>query len=313
MNVPDWFDQLSEGIILIEDDRVVAFNARAAELLDVDKDMAIGSHLIGVLRDHRLEQVYMTKKAAECRTRGRVLFASPIQDGLVLQDRTRLRQSEDDAKELLAVLSHELRTPASIMRSTFEALKGDIPDTLRHKFLERAEAEGERLVRLLEDLTVDVKPPQNRQLLLREVVARSSSLVQRKLSEQGVRLVKQVEDITVWADADKLTQVLINLLENAAVHGPSQASIYLLANADKLGFAHIAVQDQGEPIEQSLIPRLFAPHSRGEPAKAKGTGLGLYIVQNIVKAWGGDVWGKARAEGNEFGFTVPLAPRRFNN
>ena len=307
MNVPDWFDDLAEGVLFVEKGRVVALNARAAHLLDVDKETAAGSHLIGVLRDHRLEQVFTTKQAAECRTRGRVLFARAIQGGLVLEDRTELRQSEDNAKELLAVLSHELRTPVSIMRSTFEALKGGVPAELREKFVERAEAEGERLVRLLNDLTVDVKPPQYRQILLREVVARAGSLVQGQFSERSVTLLEEVDALTVWADADKLTQVLINLLENAAVHGPAKATVRLKAHlADTLGFAYIAVQDEGEPLDRALMPRLFEPHSRGGFAKAKGTGLGLYIVKTIVHAWGGEVWGKALKNGNEFGFTVPL-------
>ena len=305
--VPAWFQDLSEGIILLEKNRVVAINKAAAQLLGVSSHEAEGMPLIGVVRDHRLEQAYIEQREIEVEKAGRILLAKPINGGLSLKDISEVKHAQEEARELLAVLSHELRTPVATMRATLEALQGDIPKHLREKFLSRAKDEGERLVRLLEDLTVDVRPPQYRRLFLPDVVSRALSLVQRTFAERMVRLVQEIEPLTVWADNDKLLQVLVNLLENAAIHGPSQKIVHLKAYAihDK-NLAHIVVQDQGEPLVKEAFERLFEPHARGASVKTKGTGLGLYIVRSIAERWQGQAWGKPLENGNEFGFSVPI-------
>ena len=265
----------------------------------------LGLPLIGVLRDHRLEAVYLSGETAEIELHGRVVRAAAIPGGLVLNDLTMVRRSQEDARELLGVLSHELRTPVSILRSTLEALSGDVPDDLRDKFLARADTEGARLVRLLEDLTVDVKPPRFRSLAFIDVAARSRSLVQRVFEEHNVTLVCRLEPCVVWADEDKLLQVLVNLLENAAIHGPDNAVVTFISELDaSRERLLIRVQDEGEPLDSDKIAELFEPHTRGS-AKTKGTGLGLYIVRSIAERWGGAAWGTSLKAGNEFGVSVP--------
>jgi signal transduction histidine kinase len=217
-------------------------------------------------------------------------------------------RTEKNSRELLAVLSHELRTPVTVIRSTLEALQGEVPDRLRKRFLERAVTESERLVRLLEDLTIDVKPPQYRRIEVKEVADRAVALLHVVFAKHHVHLESSIDDLTVWADADKLLQIFINLLENAAIHGPDEAIIKLFICRDQsnAAFASIAVQDQGTPLHAETIEQLFEPHSRGSGVKIKGTGLGLYIVRNIAKALGGSAWGKPLPEGNEFGVLIPL-------
>src|SRR5690606_37737728 len=103
--------------------------------------------------------------------------------------------------------------------------------------------------------------------------------------------------------------VLVNLVENAAVHGPPDEEVELvgwLAN----GALRVEVRDRGAPLDPVTVEMLFKPHSRGR-GNAKGTGLGLYIVSSIASRWGGESWGGPRtdggAAGNAFGFSVPLA------
>jgi len=304
-------DALSEGVILVEEGRVSYLNEAAATFLEVNAAHSDNLPLIAVLRDHRLERAYVQGVSLECETRGRILRASPIPGGLSLFDLTERKRAEETARELLAVLSHELRTPVSTIRSTLEALRSDdLPDKLRTRFLSRAEAESERLVRLLGDLTVEVKPPQYRSVFVPDVVERALGLVNRTLSLHGVCLKQDVEPLTVWADEDKLLQVLINLLENAAVHGPDHKAVQLKAypTSEAEGFANICVQDEGNPLAPETIMHLFEPHTRGQSVKAKGTGLGLYIVKSIAERWGGEAWGRGLEHGNEFGISVRLAP-----
>ena len=303
--VADAFDALAEGIIVVRAGRVVRLNAAAGRFLEVDPEQAVDTPLIGVLRDHRLEQVFISGESAELETRGRILRASATPECLLLYDLTETRRAQESARKLLAVLSHELRTPATTIRSTLEALRYPLEEAQRERFLGRAEAETERLVRLLNDLTVDVRPPKLRSLVLREVVSRALALLQDTFLEHQVRLECEVPPFTVYADADKLLQVFINLLENAAVHGPDEKTVFLKAEM-RSAWVRVSVRDEGEPLPEAAIARLFEPHSRGRGVKAKGTGLGLYIVRSIAQRWGGEAWGRPLEAGNEFGFSVPL-------
>jgi two-component system, OmpR family, phosphate regulon sensor histidine kinase PhoR len=303
---PSYFHDLTEGIILVERGRVTAINKTAAMFLDVANEV-VGLPLIGVVRDHRLEQAFTEQRELEVEKAGRILLAKPISGGLSLRDISAVKRSQETARELLAVLSHELRTPVTTIRATLEALQGDLPDKLREKFLHRAQTEGERLVRLLEDLTVDVRPPQYRRIFIPDVVTRVVPLVQRTFAERFVKLVQEVEPLTVWADADKLLQVLINMLENAAIHGPSHKTVTLKVYLSETpSFAHIVVQDEGDPFPEEAFESLFEPHTRGASVKSKGTGLGLYIVRSIAERWGGEAWGRPLGQGNEFGISVQI-------
>ena len=305
MSIPPYFDELAEGVIVVQGDRVVRLNAAAGKFLEVEPEGVKGAPLISVLRDHRLEAVFLTGESSEIETRGRILRASATPECLILHDLSETRRAQESARELLAVLSHELRTPATTIRSTLEALRYPLAEAQRERFLGRAEAETERLVRLLNDLTVDVRPPKLRSLALREVVSRALTLLHDTFLEHKVRLECGVPPFTVLADADKLLQVLINLLENAAVHGPDEKTIFLRAEMQG-AFVRISVRDEGQPLPEKIIEGLFEPHSRGRGVKVKGTGLGLYIVRSIANRWGGEAWGRPLEAGNEFGFSVPL-------
>ncbi|HEX7022894.1 MAG TPA: histidine kinase dimerization/phospho-acceptor domain-containing protein, partial [Trueperaceae bacterium] len=244
-----WLDELEEGIVLVEAGRVSYLNRAAAELLEVAPTQAMNQPIIAVFRDHRLERAYEMGEAVELETRGRRLLAKPVSGGMSLQDLSRLRQAQESARELLAVLSHELRTPATTVRATLEALRMELPAAEREHFLRQAEAEVERLIRLLEDLTVDVKPPNMRRILLTDVAERAQALLQDTLDSRGIDLVVSLPPLTVWADSDKLLQVLINLLENAAQHGPEHKTVWLSAQPDPedASFIRVSVRDQGEP------------------------------------------------------------------
>ena len=290
--------------MLVEAGRVRYLNRAAAAFLEVTPHYAVDLPLIGVVRDHRLERVYLEQAELELETRGRTLCARAAPGVLTLHDVTEMRRAQENARELLAVLSHELRTPVTTIRATLEALHFEMEGAQRTRFLERAESETERLVRLLNDLTVDVKPPKLRSLNLYEIVVKAASLQRETFKEHRIKLELEVPTFTVLADADKLLQVLINLLENAAVHGPDDAVVHLQAN-QRGGTVHVTVRDEGAPLTKESIETLFEPHSRGT-SKTKGTGLGLYIVRSIAQRWGGQAWGEALVDGNAFGFSVPL-------
>lgn len=319
-SLPDdgsWLDALAEGVILVERGRVTSINLAAARMLDVDRGWARHAPLIAVLRDHRLERAAAGSDPTELDVRDRRLRVVPVTGGLLLQDLTELRSAEADARELLAVLSHELRTPATTIAATLDALADDLPEEDRRRFLARGRSEAQRLARLLDDLTVDVRPPRERSVPLEAVVARALGSLQPVLARRRVKVRVDVGATTVWADEDKVLQVVLNLLENAALHGPEDGVVDVVAWPEGTE-ARIEVRDRGVPIDPETAEAFFALHAQGGP-KAKGTGLGLYIVRSIAVAWGGRAWGGPRTDagdagehgdddrtGNAFGVSVPL-------
>lgn len=289
---------------------MTALNESAARLLDVDRLRVRGAALIAVVRDHRVEEAWTSGRRLELEVRGRSLEVVPVAAGLLLRDLTGRRRAEESARELLAVLSHELRTPVTAVRAVLDALAADPDEALVQRFVPRALEEVERLTRLLDDLTVDVKPPRARRLRLTDVVARALDLLALLLEEREVSVTVDLPEAVVFADEDKLLQVMVNLLENAAVHGPAAERVELVAALEG-EWLRLEVRDRGVPLDEAAAPALFEPHSRGR-GSGKGTGLGLYIVRSIARSWGGEAWGGPRkdpggATGNAFGVTVPLA------
>lgn len=298
---------MEEGWLLLRHGLVTAINRAACAMLQVEAARAVGAPLMTVVRDHRIEEAVATRRLTELVTRGRHLQVEPFDGGLLLRDVTASRHATAQARELLAVLSHELRTPVTTIRSVLEALRYDLSEEQRQRMLERAEAESARLVRLLADLTVDVAPPKARSVVLAEVAAKVEGLLADILQERGVRLSLEVGEATAWADPDKLLQVLLNLLENAALHGPKGAALRLVVEPlpGRLGWWRLEVLDQGEPVPAETMEGWFLPHARGVSATSRGTGLGLSIVRSIAEAWGGRAWGRRWEEGNAFGVSLP--------
>lgn len=301
---------LAEGVVAIHDERVTFLNAAAAELLGTDARAAVGATLIAALRDHRLERVWRNGGREELTIRGRRVEVERIEGGLALRDVSEARSAQEDARELLAVLSHELRTPVTTIRSTLEALAyPDLEGDLRERFLVRASDEAERLVRLLEDLTVDVSPPRARSVDVASTVERAIGVLGDTLERHAVRVRRDLQAATVWADPDKVLQVVVNLLENAAVHGPDGAEVVVEAR-EQGEIVTLRVRDAGAPLDPEGVEALFELHARGRTAETgKGRGLGLYVVRSIAERWGGEAWGapwhEDGAEGNAFGVTAP--------
>ena len=294
-------------MVWVEGGRVAWLNRAAAELLQVERSRVAGAPLIAVVRDHRIEAVAHGGGPVEIATRGRRLRVVAFPGGLLLRDVTEARRAAEDARELLAVLSHELRTPVTTIRASLEALRFELAEAQRTRLLARAEDEADRLTRLLEDLTVDVAPPKSRSLDVRGLATRVEALLAPRLEQRGVGLRSELSVSTVWADPDKFLQALLNLVENAVIHGPPHAEVRLVArpDAERAGWCRVEVLDLGAEVEPELMESWFAPHARGAAATSRGTGLGLYIVRSIATRWGGEAWGRRWERGNAFGFSVP--------
>jgi two-component system phosphate regulon sensor histidine kinase PhoR len=224
----------------------------------------------------------------------------PIADGgravVVLSDRTRERAIERTRADFVANVSHELRTPLASLIGFIETLRGPATDDppAQQRFLGIMGEQAARMNRLIDDLlslsrielTEHQRPSDT--VELRDLITRLAAGFELRLKERSVTLNLRVpNDLpTVIGDADQLTQVLQNLLDNAMKYGREGGSILVEAAAasGRPGVV-VTVADQGIGIPREHLPRLterFYRVDTGRSRAAGGTGLGLAIVKHIV-------------------------------
>ena len=218
---------------------------------------------------------------------------------VTFEDRTAMREARQMRRDFVANVSHELRTPLTALLGFIETLKGAARNdaAVRERFLQTMEREASRMNRLVDDLlslskveSVErMRPTDSVDLsaLLSSVV-----LAMRPLAEeQSCRLTLKGADTPaeVQGDADQLSQVFTNLIENAIKYGDGEVSVTVErpseAPAAKGPVIAVTVRDNGEGIDPVHIPRLTERFYRVDSHRSRemgGTGLGLAIVKHIV-------------------------------
>jgi len=149
-------------------------------------------------------------------------------------------------------------------------------------------------------LRVDVHP-----VALHEVLVDVLGDLGRDVRTLGDLEVRGAEGVTVLADRDRLQQMVSNLLSNAAKYG---AAPYSLEVRTSHGLAHVEVADRGEGVPESFRPHLFDEFTRADDARARGTGIGLFVVRSLAVAHGGRADYRPREGGGSvFTVSLPLA------
>jgi hypothetical protein len=176
------------------------------------------------------------------------------------------------------------------------------------------DADADRVTRLISEL-LDIARIDSGRLVVRPQLLDLPAVLQRHfagLTMGGTsddHLVLEVgEDLPeVWGDADKIDQVLANLLENALRHGAGTVTVRIQPVDDMVC---VSVEDEGEGVPDDLHARVFSKFWQG--GRRGGTGLGLYIVRGLVEAHGGQVTiGRAPGGGALFRFTLPAGTPEF--
>ncbi len=241
-----------------------------------------------------------------------------------LRDANEKLKSLDRLKDdFMSSVTHELRTPLTSIRALSELMHDD-PDmdgAQRQQFLDIIVAEAERLSRLVNQV-LDMAKIESGQadwhasnVDLRQVLEQSAGSMAETFRERGIRLVLSLPDAVpmVWADADRLTQVVLNLLSNAAKYAPRDTGIvnvHLWADARRVSFE---VKDNGPgipPDQQAMVFEKFRQVAGDQHYRPGGTGLGLPISRQIVEHFGGRLWlTSTPGQGACFGVELPLDAR----
>jgi signal transduction histidine kinase len=224
--------------------------------------------------------------------------------------------------EVLAVVSHDLGNPLSVILLAAAHLLGHLPESgdprarsLREsvKLIRRSTV---RMKALIEDLLeleklgatsfpLDVQSVESRDLL-EDAVTDAQPLADAK----HISLVLDLSDPPkIDADPHRISQVLSNLLGNAIKFTPEGGTVTLCARP-RDGVLSVTIADTGRGIAPDDLAHIFDRYWRPKGSEGEGTGLGLYIARGIVEAHGGRVWAESSPQGATFHFTLPLEPGR---
>jgi signal transduction histidine kinase len=216
--------------------------------------------------------------------------------------------------EIVSTVSHELRSPLTSVKGYTSLLLNRwerIADDQKQMMLSQVHHDADRVTRLVTEL-LDISRLETGRLVLRrqlvDIVALATTVVE-KLGVEYENLACQLDfsrDFPkVYADPDKVEQVLTNLVENAAKYASAEDVRVVGRVAD--GFASVSVHDRGEGIPAADIPRVFTKFFRRDHGKPTGSGLGLWISRGLVEAHGGRLTAASReGEGSTFTFTLPI-------
>ncbi len=224
-------------------------------------------------------------------------------------DAQRLEAEHEHLKEINRIksqfvshVSHELKTPLTSIRGLVDNMTSGFAGEIGVKqrdYLSRIRANADRLTRMISDL-LDVSRIESGALQLYRTQVNLCSLIQDCLAQfqiqagaRGISLEIACADRTtsVWLDHDRLTQIVINLVDNAIKHTPAGGSITVMVGREDPGRVFVTVTDTGEGIPPEYLDTLFEPFSRASRRKGyeKGLGLGLSIVKYLIDLHGGTI------------------------
>jgi PAS domain S-box-containing protein len=229
------------------------------------------------------------------------------------------REVERMKNEFVSVVSHELRTPLTSIRGSLGLLAAGRMGQLSaqaQRMLGIAVSNTDRLVRLVNNI-LDIERLESGEITLDKQMCDVAAIM--SAAADVMRPMAEKTDITLsvtplkaqlWADPDRITQVITNLLSNAIKYSPHKGTVWLSAELRESEILFV-VKDQGRGIPSDKLESIFQRFQQVDTSDARekgGTGLGLAICLSIARQHGGNVWVKSRlGEGSSFFFSVPGA------
>lgn len=244
----------------------------------------------------------------------------------VAKDITEKRRYEQRLKELdklksdfVSNVSHELRTPLTAIKGSVDNMLDGLTGELNEKqsrYLTRIKSNADRLARLINDLLdlsrIEAGIKLNRinlslPTVVKEVVESLGSVAAEKLINFEIKTADN--DLTAWADPDRVAEVLTNLLGNAIKFSPTGGNVTVSLARSGNNWVKVSITDAGTGIRPEEANRIFDKFyqvSHPEQPKASGTGLGLPIAKALVEMHGGRIWLESQVgHGSVFSFTLP--------
>ncbi|MPQ23297.1 cell wall metabolism sensor histidine kinase WalK [Carnobacterium divergens] len=335
---------MSDGVVATDRrGKVVIINETALDLLNLTQDYALGRSILEILKiEHHFtfrqlletqEELILDFSTEENEVTLRGEF-SLIQretgfiSGLVcvLHDITEQEKVERERRDFVSNVSHELRTPLTSMRSYLEALNdGAWKDPeIAPKFLAVTQEETDRMIRMISDLLNLSRMDSGKDVLSLEyvninelfshVLNRFDMMIQSNDKPEKPFVIKREftkRDLWVEVDADKMIQVMDNIMNNAIKYSPAGGTITCRL-VETHNSVVLSIADEGLGVPKKDIPHVFDRFFRVDKARARsmgGTGLGLAISKEVVQKHGGKIWlESAENVGSTFFIALPYVP-----
>ena len=336
---------MSEGIIATNRHGIIDIvNNMAVEMVSHSKNKIIGENILTVLninQDYELRGLVNKREGILIRfeeenTEETILRASfsliQTETGFVsgvvcvLRDVTEEEKIEKNRKKFVSNVSHELRTPLTSMRSYIEALIDGAwrDEELAPRFLEVAQSETDRMIRMINDLLhlsrIDSgKSELEKELiditaLFAQVLNRFEMLIQsEELRDKNYQIEKKLltEAIFVDVDADRIVQVLDNIMNNAVNYSPEGGTISCQMKIEN-DYVIMSIKDNGIGIPEEDLKHIFTRFYRVDHARSRamgGTGLGLAISREVIEQHEGMIWAESEnRKGTTFYVALPYIP-----
>jgi two-component system phosphate regulon sensor histidine kinase PhoR len=332
-----------EGVVAVgPGQRVVFANEAAGRMLEFDPAAAVGRPLYELSRqpalqglierarktgDAQREELEFTKPAPQ----HLAVHVAPLVGGgdagavLVLNDTSELRRLERLRQDFVANVSHELKTPLTVVKTCVETLlDGAVEDpAARGQFLQQIADQADRLHALILDLLSLARVESGEKALDLHAVAVGRAVaacVERhrpraEAKRMTLEAIPPSEETTVWADDEALGQILDNLVDNAVKYTQPGGTVRVRWEVEGKN-VRLKVEDNGPGIPERDLPRIFERFYRVDRARSRelgGTGLGLSIVKHLIQVMGGSVQAESEL-GKRTTFTVwlPRSPATGN-
>jgi signal transduction histidine kinase len=242
---------------------------------------------------------------------------APLGVVVALQDVTRFRVADDVKTDLIATVSHELKTPLTSMQMAVYLLLEEKIGPLNPKqteLLMAARSNSDRLFEMIEDLldlarfeggaALIEKKPISSQKLVEEIAGKERELVVSRGLKLNVGIEQHLPRVEV--SRPRIDQVFANFISNAVKYSPKGGTITLLARRESATTVRFAVRDEGPGVKKDLRRRIFEKFFRAAESPGEGAGLGLSIAREIVMAHGGTIGVDTdEGKGSEFFFVLP--------
>ena len=289
---------------------------------DLDLDLDHLSKLIaGHVNSYQIEKRYFTSDGGIVWVWLSVALVrdgegSPLYFIAQIEDITERKHQQQALHDLTAMLAHDLRTPATVIRGFAELLTAetDLSDDQRKNYTNRIGSAARSMTMLLEN-ALTAATLKTGQLQPKPEQVAVSSVVHDLIRDLAGATALDVDlsglgDNQVWIDRVHLVQVLGNLVTNAIKYGGDRVTIASHTDGDDVV---LSIADRGPGVEPDFAPHLFERHTRSTAAhhsEQRGSGLGLYIVRNLLTVNGGAIdYAPRRGGGAEFTLRLPRDPR----